>query len=288
MKKLLEKLFERELGAFAETIFGGLFGILFGYILGDVTIGVTIFGIGCLISLSRYYIYGYFAKEFKDAFRLYQMKDKIYNLNDENFVNELIKSERGFFHRLQQLTEGTIEYKTVGEYLKEARNQVRKTKRCMKAIVLVGSKEWDEDGTLKEYLDEQIKAIKDRRIKAARIFLLDKNQISDKNQINDKNILNIMKMHADGGIEVYYAEKENISENVPEILTEAFVIYDDEVAFVGKVSCKTNKIITGYKTIDNIQIVRLKDVFNELKLNYSTKFKNESNSLSNETNNMEI
>lgn len=275
MKKLIEKLFEGELGAFAETIFGGLFGILFSYILGDVTIGVTIFGIGCLISLSRYYIYGYFAKEFKDAVRLYQMKEKIYNLKDEDFVNELIKSERVFFHRLQQLTEGTIEYEMVGEYLTEARKQVMKTKRCMKAIVLVGSNEWDEDGTLKEYLDAQIKAIEERRIKVTRIFLI------DKNQMNDTNILNTMKKHADGDIEVYYAEKENISENVPEILTEAFVIYDDEVAFVGKVSFKTNKIVTGSKTIDNIQISKLKDVFNELKLNYSKKFKNESNSLSN-------
>ena len=247
-----------------EAIVGGILGVIFGYYLG-ITAGVTIFGIGCLLSVSRWVAYRYFADEFEAVSEIYELESKILGMKDREFIDELIKYKRRFLYKLQELAEGTIRYETSGEYHTSATRQVKKTKRSLEATALVNYDQWLESGTLKEYLDIQAELIRKTKINVTRIFIWDENQRKNKHNID------VAKMHAEKGINVYIAKKEEIPRTLHDMLTKPFAIFDDEVAFVGELDPEEGKIIKGIKTIVPSKIDELKDMFNTIRIHHSRK-----------------
>jgi len=268
MKKIWRLIIGKKLKGLAElveAIIGGVLGAIFGYFSGSLTAGLTIFSVGCLLSASRWVAYRYFAEEFEAVSEIYEMESKIFGMKDREFIDELIKYKRRFLYKLQELAEGTIRYNTSGEYHTSAVRQVKKTKRSLEATALVNYDQWLKSGTLKEYLDIQAELIRKIKINVTRIFIWDENQRKNKHNID------VAKMHAEKGINVYIAKKEEIPRTLHDMLTKPFAIFDDEVAFVGELDPEEGKIIKGIKTIVPSKIDELKDVFNTIRIHHSKK-----------------
>jgi len=255
--------------ALIEIFIGTVFGLIFGFMDGAY-IGALFFGLGVLFSLSRTLLFRWFVSEFENISESYKLKEQIKEIEDKEFINEAIMAEKEFIEKLQQLAKGTISYSKVGKYLSAAESQINKTERSMKATALVGPEEWLK-GELKEYLDKQIEAIKkNKKLKIKRIFFL------TEEEEKDKKIKEALKKHADGGIEVYIADKD--SKNIE--LPPPFVIYDGKVAIVGNLR-RDGKISGGIKTIDPVKVNELIDNFDHL-LRLSSKKFERSNKESNQ------
>ena len=134
----------------------------------------------------------------------------------------------------------------------------------MKATSLVDPREWLEGGQLFDYFQEQVKALKKKKkLEIFRIFFLTERQKSK------KTTKKVLKMHKDAGIKVFIA-RDNLPKSISAEI-KPFVIYDDKVAIVGNVS-KERQIPAGIKTIDDLNISKLNNLFDQVKTLHSDKF----------------
>ncbi|HDH31356.1 MAG TPA: hypothetical protein ENH26_01120 [Candidatus Wolfebacteria bacterium] len=247
-----------------EFILASILALIFHFSLHNETAALVIFGVGSLLALFTFLIYTEFIREFNNTLKFYKLKEKVDNLKNKDFIEEARRLEREFFHQSKQLVDGFIEYDTSGEFCFALQKQARKTKKSIKATCFVNVDEWTEKRGLMNYFNEEIKAMNEKKVKIDQIFILDANERRNENILK---IVNMYAKHVDGGLRVYIVNKEEL----PEILIKDLVIFDNEVVFISELD--EGKLIRGVKTINIVQVEKIKNIFSQILKEHAKRFK---------------
>lgn len=237
---------------YGEVILGIFLGVFLGSYF-SVQNGLIVAAIGVLICASRILILDWYKKEFGDISVMYQLNKKISENEDMDFIREAILSESMLISKLYDLSNGTLRYNKIGDYINAAESAVENTKDNIKATAFINPSDWEEHGELHTYLEEQFRIIEERNIKVTRIFFL------TEEEENDEKIMNILKKQFDKNIKVFIARR-NLHDNS----ISPFAIFDDKMALIGINYNENKKISQGCKTINKVEIEKLKSQFDDV------------------------
>lgn len=250
--KFLSNTFQK-LMPFSEIILGFITGVAIAFFV-DKQAGLIVASVGLIVYTARIIIIQWCHQELGDFSKMY-VTHKIYELDkeinkneDKDFINEATKAQESLINKLHDLSIGRLKFHNNYDHLNALKKEVTKTK-ILRTTSIIDPFEWDIGGEFEKYFETQKKAIKEKKLKVIRIFLLYENEM--------ENAEKILRMHAENDIEVRIINRESCKTN------RCIAIFDDRVAFYGTLG-ENNKITKGCKTINKNDIEKLTSKFADL------------------------
>lgn len=236
---------------YVEVILAIILGIISIVYFKNVESGWIITCVGIIVGASRAMIFEWCKREMGIFSEMYELNKKINENEDVDFAKEAKYGERDLINKLKELSNGTLKYKNLNDYLEASKREIKNTS-IMRATALISPTQWEAEGELGSYLETQIDAIKAGKLKVTRIFFLTKDE--------EKKAEKILRQQADNDIDVRIIDRKIYGNSI-----SPFVVYDERLALIGTLD-GNNLIVSGTKTRNDTTIKDLIGTFTDIQV----------------------